>query len=163
MRYFVNVGGSSVELEVVRASDGKYVVRDGAGREFSVQSVTSDASLHTLLVDGHLVEARLPSGELKLASNRYRVQVESERERAAARARPRELESQKDLRAPMPGRIVRVSCDAGAAVSKGSPLVVIEAMKMQNELCAKTDEVVRKVCVAAGDTVDRGALLIEFE
>lgn len=163
MRYFVDVGGGSVELDVQRNGDGTYLMRDSTGRELHVESAASDAFAHTLLVDGHVIEAHLPSSELKLGSNRYLVHVESERERAAGRARPRELQALKDIRAPMPGRIVRVSCEAGSHVSKGAALVVIEAMKMQNELCAKADYVIRKVYVAAGDTVERGAVLIEFE
>ena len=63
----------------------------------------------------------------------------------------------------MPGRIVRVACAVGEAVQKGSPLIVIEAMKMQNELYAKQDATVRAVHVKNGDTVERGAVLVELE
>ncbi len=58
---------------------------------------------------------------------------------------------------------MRVLCEPGATVQQGAPLIVIEAMKMQNELCAKTAALVRAVHVAVGQTVERGSLLIELE
>ena len=69
----------------------------------------------------------------------------------------------REVIAPMPGRILTVACAPGQPVQKGTPLIVMEAMKMQNELCAKADHVVRAVHVASGDSVERGALLIELE
>ena len=63
--------------------------------------------------------------------------------------------------APMPGRIVRVLVRAGDAVAAGQPLVVVEAMKMENELAAGRAGKVTKIHVAAGSTVESGALLVE--
>ena len=80
-----------------------------------------------------------------------------------ARAKPDLGALARTISASMPGRIVRVLCEVGARVEANTPLVVIEAMKMQNELCAKSDATVRAVHVEVGQTVERGALLIEFE
>jgi propionyl-CoA carboxylase alpha chain/3-methylcrotonyl-CoA carboxylase alpha subunit len=63
------------------------------------------------------------------------------------------------LRAPMPGRIVAVQAEAGATVVKGSPLVVLEAMKMEHALIAPFDGVVSELPVKVGDQVVEGALL----
>jgi len=110
-----------------------------------------------------MLEVQASEGQVKLAHERFSAHAESERDRAAARPAESDARCSTQILAPMPGRIVRVSCQVGDAVSKGAALVVIEAMKMQNELCAKADHVVRAVRVVSGDTVDRGALLIEFE
>ena len=67
------------------------------------------------------------------------------------------------LVSPMPGRVVKVSCQPGAPVAKGSPLVVLEAMKMENELCAPFDARVRNVFVDDGQSVERGARLVELD
>lgn len=66
------------------------------------------------------------------------------------------------LLAPMPGRIVAVCVQPGDAVEKGAQLLVIEAMKMQNELFCSGAGRVEAVLVAAGDTVERGAPLIRI-
>jgi biotin carboxyl carrier protein len=63
----------------------------------------------------------------------------------------------------MPGRVVRVLVAAGDRVGAGQPLVVVEAMKMENELRAPADGVVTKVGVEAGAAVDTGAVLIVIE
>ena len=65
--------------------------------------------------------------------------------------------------APMPGLIVRVSVKAGDRVEAGQGLVVMEAMKMENELRTTTAGVVRSVEVSAGMTVEKGALLVALE
>jgi acetyl/propionyl-CoA carboxylase alpha subunit len=62
--------------------------------------------------------------------------------------------------APMPGTVIRVDAEAGAEVTAGQVLVVIESMKMQSEITAARDGVVDQVFVAVEDTFDRGAALV---
>jgi biotin carboxyl carrier protein len=69
----------------------------------------------------------------------------------------------KQLKAPMPGRVVSVAVAAGDEVNPGDPLLTLEAMKMENVLKAEGTGVVKKISVASNDVVDKGALLIEFE
>ena len=59
----------------------------------------------------------------------------------------------------MPGTILKVNVTQGAAVKKGDILVVLEAMKMENEILAPKDGTVAQIAVAKGNTVDTGALL----
>jgi acetyl/propionyl-CoA carboxylase alpha subunit len=65
--------------------------------------------------------------------------------------------------APMPGTVIAVAVAAGDAVAQGQRLVVIESMKMQSELVAERDGVVKAVFHAVGDTFDRGAPLVALE
>jgi pyruvate carboxylase subunit B len=67
------------------------------------------------------------------------------------------------LAAPMPGLVVRVLVQPGDRVQAGQGVVVIEAMKMENELRASTAGVVRAIPVKAGSPVEKGAVLVEFE
>jgi pyruvate carboxylase subunit B len=67
------------------------------------------------------------------------------------------------LAAPMPGLIVRVNVNEGDQVRAGQGLVVMEAMKMENELRATAAGVVRRVLVSAGSAVEKGAMLLEME
>ena len=163
MRYFVKVGTDTVELEVERSANGGYEVRGPEGQVVSASSLAQWGTTHALLIGGQILEVQPSEGQVKLAHERFSAHAESERDRAAARPAASDVRGSTQLLAPMPGRIVRVSCQVGDAVSNGASLVVIEAMKMQNELCAKADQVVRVVRVVSGDTVDRGAVLIEFE
>ena len=63
------------------------------------------------------------------------------------------------ITAPMPGKIVAVKAQAGDSVKKGDAVIVLEAMKMENEICAAQDGVVASVEVAVGDTVEGGDVL----
>ena len=63
------------------------------------------------------------------------------------------------ITAPMPGKIVAVKGQAGASVKKGDAVLVLEAMKMENEICAAQDGVIASVEVAVGDMVEGGDVL----
>lgn len=67
------------------------------------------------------------------------------------------------LRAPMPGLVVRVQVEPGQEVAAGAGLVVLEAMKMENELRAAAPGVVRSVRVQPGEPVEKGQILVELE
>ena len=65
-----------------------------------------------------------------------------------------------EVRTPMPGAVVRLMVAVGDVVADGQPVIVVEAMKMENEFKAQMDGVVSAIHVAAGDTLESGALLI---
>ena len=64
------------------------------------------------------------------------------------------------VKAPMPGKIIRLVAEAGKAVKKGDVLLILEAMKMENEIMAPKDGTVTQVVVSKGSTVDTGAPLV---
>jgi propionyl-CoA carboxylase alpha chain len=71
--------------------------------------------------------------------------------------------TQKQLVSPMPGLVKSIAVAAGTDVRFGDPLIVVEAMKMENLLTAEADLKVKAVRVAAGASVEVGQVLIEFE
>ena len=78
---------------------------------------------------------------------------------AAPVAAPTAAAAGEQVTAPMPGTILKVNVTQGAAVKKGDILVVLEAMKMENEILAPKDGTVAQIAVSKGATVDTGALL----
>ena len=79
---------------------------------------------------------------------------------AAPKAAPKGSAGAVSVKAPMPGNIMKVNCKVGASVKKGDVLIVLEAMKMENDICAPSDGVVASVEVAQGATVETDALLV---
>ena len=79
---------------------------------------------------------------------------------AAPKAAPKGSAGAVSVKAPMPGNIMKVNCKVGASVKKGDVLIVLEAMKMENDICAPQDGVVASVEVAQGATVETDALLV---
>lgn len=165
MKYRVTIDGRERDVDVTIAPSGSIsVTLDGAKLDADVRPVPGGVSVrfgsrvHDVMVAGAGGE------EVQLAAGAARAvaTVLSERARAA-RARSGGGSAAKELRAPMPGRVVRVLCAAGDEVKAGQPLVVVEAMKMENELHAPVGGTVRAVLVAEGVAVEAGALLLELD
>lgn len=162
MRYFVTVEGEAVTIEVERRADGSYRVRSDDGRELDASLLQREPELLSILLGEQVLEVQPEANEVRFRQERYVARAETELERATMRATGAAGARAGTVRAAMPGRIVRVLCEPGSAVAAGAPLLVIEAMKMQNELCASAAGVVQAVRVRMGDTVERGAVLIEL-
>jgi biotin carboxyl carrier protein len=162
MRYLVSVEQQTLLIEVERSADGNYRVSGEGGPELRVTPFASRSGLVSLLVAEQVFEVQPLEGEVRYRQERFAVHADDFLEQSRARSVVNGGDQQR-LLASMPGRIVRVLCQASSVVEDGTPLIVIEAMKMQNELCASARATVRTVHVSVGQTVERGALLIEFE
>jgi len=159
MIFDATVGGSTVRVEV-RGGGGRYtVVLDGSPVQVDV--VTAGLPFASLLVGGESHEVgveRRPEGYVvHFPGDAVNVQIE-EAARGASPAVPR-AQGPARLTAPMPGRVVRVLEAPGADVAAGQGLVVIEAMKMENELKSPRAGRVQEVAVREGQAVEAGALL----
>lgn len=165
MKYLVQVDGQAIEVEV----DGERVVLDGKTLHATLGAVRG-TPLRQLMVDGRPVTLSVESlgrgrWALTRGGDRLELEVLDERTRhirslAGGGADRKALDV---LKAPMPGLVLRVLVQPGDAVSAGMGLVVLEAMKMENELTASASAVVRAVRVAPGDAVEKGQVLLEFE
>lgn len=67
------------------------------------------------------------------------------------------------IKAPMPGLILEISVEVGQQVNENDPLLILEAMKMENSFLSPRDGIIKSIAVKKGDAVDKGHLLIEFE
>lgn len=165
MRYFVEVDGKTYEVHI----DGERVTIDGERIDASLLEVAG-TPVRRLSANGKSHRLVAQSGEgrglwdLHLDGQRLSVEVVDERTRAirSMTNRAGAVHGPRPIRAPMPGMIVRVEVKPGDHVKPGQGVVVIEAMKMENELKSETAAVVAKVAVTAGTAVEKGALLIEF-
>lgn len=161
-KYSVSIDERALAAEVTGDEDGHVRVQlEGVGEPRRVR-LLSGGERPLALVDGRVVELfREADGSLRAAATRGAVRVEPATSRRARRAAV-DTQGPLSLRSPMPGRVVKVMVAPGAAVEAGVPLVVIEAMKMENELTAPRAGTVSRVLVAPGDAVERDALLIEI-
>jgi biotin carboxyl carrier protein len=144
-RFAIAVDGDLHDVDVTRI-DGQIVsvILDGV-RPFDV-SVTPEAGGAVVHVDGTPVAVAV--------NGRRRWGQKSDRDRAAGPQR---------LTAPMPGKVVRVLVRTGDNVQPRQPVVVVEAMKMENELRAGREGTVAEVQAREGMSVDAGALLVVIQ
>jgi biotin carboxyl carrier protein len=169
MRYYVTFpSGDEVAVDVSYAPTGELVVESN-GRRVEADATTHRGGSSTCMrIDGHVVdlwmEGAPPEVGVVVGATRFYAGVESERMRTLNAALGSKHASGEGLvKSPMPGRVLKLLVAEGDEVKVGTPLVVVEAMKMENELSAARDGVVKTVFVTAGATVESGARLIEIE
>ncbi len=123
-------------------------------------------SLYSLILgnDSHevVVEKREDEYLIRVAGELMAVKVQDERARWLAAVMVKSFSKEKEMaiRAPMPGLVASISVSPGMVVEEGKPLLVLEAMKMLNELRAPQSGVVKSVNVEQGDTVEDGQVLV---
>ncbi len=156
MRYVTTVGEREYLIEII---DEQHVLVDGVLYRVDFESIHQQP-VYSLLVDGKSFESYVFPGEdswqVLLRGVLYPVIVEDERERrlrSAARGGVAE-HAEFHLRAPMPGLVVSVPVTEGQAVNKGDVLVILESMKMQNELKSPRAGTVTRLRVKPGDSVE---------
>lgn len=166
MKLFVQVADKKYCVEIVSAIDRNKITVDG--KEFTVDCSDINPGLGaSLLVDNrsYTCDTSLQESNLKLhiCSEEYEVSVWDERADAIRRmvgVKNVDTASLGDVHAPMPGLVVKILVEVGQQVMKGQGLVIVEAMKMENEIASPIDGTIRSLKVEAGRAVDKGQLLL---
>jgi biotin carboxyl carrier protein len=164
MKYITTIEGQEFEIEVI---DGRHIRVGDRMLEVDFESV-SGQPVFSLILDGRSYESFVYPGEedwqVLLRGRQYQVKVEDEREkrlRAATGSRVVET-GEYHLKAPMPGLVVSVPVSEGQTVEKGKVLVILESMKMQNELKSPRAGTVGRVRVKAGESVEQKQTLLSL-
>ena len=101
--------------------------------------------------------------EMNLGDIPYQFEIFDPRRRFASQSDSASGGGQGLIAAPMPGKVVDLKVEVGDEVKKGSPVIIVEAMKMQNELTSLIDGIVKEITVKPGDTVESGQRLVLVE
>jgi biotin carboxyl carrier protein len=157
----IELGGKTRKVEIERAG-GKLRFRLD-GKPLEADAVEVAPGIYSILIGGEAFEVRVEA-----AANELRV-VSGEREMFTALRNPRqwrrrggaalEAEGRQQIIAPMPGKIIRVLVKAGDAVETGQGLLVVEAMKMQNEIRSPKSGKVERLQVVEGQAVNAGEVV----
>jgi glutaconyl-CoA/methylmalonyl-CoA decarboxylase subunit gamma len=163
MKFAANVGDVVHEIEVIRRDASYVVTLDGVPHV--VDARKREADFYSILYEGKSyevsVESAGPKYVVRHGANEQVVELAD-----ASRGGRDELHKRSgalEIASVMPGKVVRVLVAAGDVVVVGQGLVVVEAMKMENEIAAPRAGTIREVAVTAGATVETGAKLIVME
>ena len=162
MKYVVTVNGRSHEIIV----DGEEVEIAGRRYRAELRTVPGTPLRHLVFAGGSSVLVLEPggAGEWLVQDRGERFEVEALDERTkhirGLIGQGKSAAHGGTIKAPMPGLVVRVLVEAGHAVSAGDPVVVLEAMKMENELKAPVAGTVERVEVKVGQAVEKGAVVV---
>ncbi|MDF1566330.1 MAG: acetyl-CoA carboxylase biotin carboxyl carrier protein subunit [Deltaproteobacteria bacterium] len=170
-RYLALHAGEEHELLLVEngAEASHRVTLDG--KEHVVDAIFLEGGTWSLLVDGKSYEVDLHADEahpekmvVSVRGHRFPLEVLDERRlRMRAAGGGFEVEGRVELKAPMPGKVVKLLKAVGDEVAEGEGVIVVEAMKMENELKAPKAGTLSEIRVETGDTVDGGTLLLVIE
>ena len=139
--------------------------RFGDGPETTADIETPQPGVYSILINGRSYDASVEetAGGLVVVIDGHRFEIEVRDPRRRSRKTTGRHEGVQEVVAPMPGKVVRVLVKVGDAVKAGQGLVVVEAMKMQNELKAMRDGTVSRVAAREGATVAAGEVLATIE
>lgn len=164
MKYFARIGANEYEIEI----DGQSILLNGQPVEVDLQQV-GVPQLYSILFGGHshemLVQAERSTYTVNFRGEQFQVQVEDERSRKlnAGRSALALPHGELTVKAPISGLIVKVLVEPGNAVEDGQPLVLLEAMKMENEIKSLRGGTVKSVAVTAGQRVEQNQVLLVLE
>jgi len=165
VKYYVLVDNEEFEIEI--SSDGN-VYLDGEPIQVDMVRIPGQ-NVYSLLLNHHsyemAVEEERQGYTILVQGHQFHVRVEDERQRRLMAGRNQLAPPGGDTQvtAPIPGRIVKVEVTPGDEVDIGQPLVILEAMKMENEIRSHRAGRIRAVHVSPGDSVEQGAVLLTFE
>jgi biotin carboxyl carrier protein len=172
-RFSVEVGGGEQEIAVEKLEGNRVrVTRGGQARVYDaikVAGAAGRASTWSLLPEGGgasaLVDVDGGGGELNVTVDNVTVPLKltPARAKVAGRAAPPPKLGPLAIQSPMPGKVVKVLCAAGDEVKAGQGVMVVEAMKMENELKSPKDGKVKSVSVKEGQPVEAGQTLATLE
>jgi len=161
MKYITTINDKEYSVEII---DEKHVNIDGKILEVDFESV-SGQPVYSLIIDGKSHEAYVYPDEenwqVLLSGRLYQASVQDEREKRLRAAGGGVLEDGEfHLKAPMPGMIVAIPVSEGDTVQKGQVLLILESMKMQNELKSPKDGIIHRIRIKVGETVDQKQALL---
>lgn len=169
MNLRVAVDGRWLDLEVLRdGASCRFLVRSGSGDsgERTASLLEVEPGIYSVLLDGRSYEVRVEAGHggmfVAIEGRRFAVEV-ADRRRMRRKSHGVLAEGRLNVSAPMPGRVVRVLVAEGDAVEAGRGLVVVEAMKMQNEMKAPKAGRVVGLRAREGAVVGAGEVLATIE
>ena len=162
MIYVSTVNGVEYRIEII---DERHIIVNG--RQLTVDfNTVSGQPVYSLIVDGKSFEGFVYPGETEwevlLMGRQFPVAVEDEREkrlRAAAGGSVSDA-GEFHLKAPMPGMVVSIPVEEGQEIEKGDVLLILESMKMQNELKAPRAGIVGRIRVKMGELVEQRQTLL---
>ncbi len=165
MKFEAQAGGETVPVEVAGA-DGRFTVTIG-GERLAVDARQTGEGIWSILLSGasHVADVTEQDGVylVDVAGERYAIRVEEE-SRYIIRTRGAHGQvAGQVLKAPMPGKVTLIEVAVGQAVAPGDGLIVLEAMKMENEFKAQVAGTVKEIRVAPGQAVNPGDVLLVIE
>lgn len=166
MKYIASIDNQQYQIEI---NDEDRLTIDGQPVELDFKSMAEGQPIYSLILGGKSYEAMIEltdeGWQVMLRGQLYQIDVEDERQRRLRMASggTATQSGELKLKAPMPGLIVDIPVEEGQEVAKGDNLIILESMKMQNEIKSPREGKILRVNVKAGDSVNQNQVLLTLD
>ncbi len=165
MDYEYLIDDSLEKISVVK-KEKVYQVSCG-NKTFDVDVSHISPHVMSIMIDGKLTQVYLARDREKryifIKGDRFTVQEPDQMEQVIEQSEGKSNEDSLRIKAPMPGKIIKIDVKVGEEIRKNQTLAVVEAMKMENEIKSSIDGYVKKISASAEDLVDSETIFIELE
>ncbi len=168
MAYEVSIENRTAKIELLNRVGSKALIRID-DRKYELDIVEVEQGVYSIIHNGHSYNIELIEGD---HSKKYIVNtfartfnceiIDAETKYMKSRNQGTDVESDNNIHAPMPGKVVKITVEPGANVVAGQTLIIIEAMKMQSEFKSSGNKTVLEILVREGDTVNAHQLMIRL-
>ena len=167
MKLQIQIGGATRELEIMREGEAQtsgWVRWRLDGKPLEADAVEVARGVYSILIGGQSLEVRVEESgsglRVHAGGEEFTAEVVDPRQWRRRRGSTAEAEGRQQVVASMPGKVVRVLVKPGDAIEAGQGLVVVEAMKMQNEIRSPKTGKVERLLVTEGQAVSSGEVLV---
>ena len=164
MKLHAELGDKSYEVEIKR-EDGKVFARVD-DRDYELEVSEPEPGVYLLKYNGKIFEASVSSSDtthVRIGSNELDIKLIDPKRLRGTGAEHEHGDGLAEIKTAMPGKVVSILQTVGATVEKGDGILVVEAMKMQNELKSPKDGVIKEIRVTEGAAVSAGDILATIE
>lgn len=165
MRLLADIDGEQRTISIER--DGQNLAATIDGRPMQVEVSEPEPGVYLVKADGHVFEASVAGAQntfaVSLRGHQFEVGITDPKRLRGAGSDAEHASGRAEIKTAMPGKVVRILCTAGDHVEKGDGVIVVEAMKMQNEMKSPKAGVVAEIKAVEGATVTAGDVLVIIE
>ena len=168
MRYEITHGRDAYDVEIKEVGSHTYEIAIGDAEPVRVDAFKNARTVYSILIgalqfEGSVDELEDGTLDVHVGTSAFDFSAIDERKKMLIGAGAGAASGKQEIRAQMPGKIVKVLVNVGDRVMLGQGLVIMEAMKMENELKSNIDGVVSVIEIGEGDTIENDALLVVVE
>jgi biotin carboxyl carrier protein len=162
MKLSARLGEDTHEIEVKR--DGNRVTADVDGRTYEIESSEPETGVYLFKHDNRVYEIYVsPDGSANVGGNQFDISISDPKRLRHRGADAEHGDGSAEIKTAMPGKIVRILQSEGDTVEKGDGVIVVEAMKMQNEMKSPKAGIIKEIRFEEGATVNAGDILVVIE
>lgn len=164
MKLIAELNNEKHEIEFRR--DGEQVFASVDGREYTLEAAEVEPNVYLLKHENQIFQiyvAPSETADVTLGNHSFEIKISDPKRLRGAGGAGGIADGTIEIKTAMPGKVVRVLAEQGAEIRQGESVLVVEAMKMQNEMKSPKDGIVKEIRVAEGATVNAGDVLAIIE